>query len=370
MRITKQRTVTLTHGSVTGSLDPLPDTSVVSIQSVVQGAATFTATTDYLLTAGKVDWTPAGAEPATGSSYDVTYRYITTVVPTSVDDTGFTVAGAVVGTAVQTSYNTKLPRIDRLCLSEDGELIWVQGASTDYSPVKPSVPSNLLPLAQMVQLWTASSYVINDGLRVVPMSDIAAINARLDNVILLVSQQKLQSDAQQRDAAAKKGLFVDPFLDDSLRDAGVSQTASISNGELTLPITPSVLKPSSDVTASQTCSFTARVALSQMLYTQSMKINAYISFAPLPATAKLTPAVDRWTDVDVIWASPITSRFDAGSGTAFSETISTSIQTTQLSKKLEYLRQTVVNFELNGFGPGEVLQAVTFDGLSVTPSAP
>jgi hypothetical protein len=100
--ITAQKTVTMTHGVVTGAQDPLPDTSVLSLVSVTQGATTFTATTDYLLTAGKVDWTPAGAEPAPGSTYSVTYRYITTVVPTAVDDTGFTVTGAVSGTLILT----------------------------------------------------------------------------------------------------------------------------------------------------------------------------------------------------------------------------------------------------------------------------
>ena len=48
--ITKEVTVTLTHGSFSGALDQLLDTSVLSIQSVVQGATTYSAGTDYNLT--------------------------------------------------------------------------------------------------------------------------------------------------------------------------------------------------------------------------------------------------------------------------------------------------------------------------------
>ena len=370
VRITAEKTVTLTHGTVTGAQDPLPDTSVLSIVSVSQGGTTYVAGTDYKLTAGKVDWSLAGAEPAPGSSYSVTYQYITQVTPTAVDDTGFTVTGAVVGSVVQTSYNTKLPRIDRLCLTEDGAFVWVEGTSTDYNPVRPPIPSNMLPIAQMVQLWTAASYVINDGVRVVPMQDIEAINNRLSTVILMVSEQKLKADAAQRDAAAKKGMFVDPFLGDGQRDQGLAQTAAIKNGELVMAIDATVLRPTADVAVATTCANQSRIALAQERRTGSMKINPYLSFAPLPARSELFPAIDRWTDTNTIWTSPITLRFENGSGNQSSVQTTESITSVQLTRPLEFLRQVDVHFRLSGFGPGEQLQTVTFDGISVTPAAP
>ena len=370
VRIIKEKTVTLNHGTVTGAVDPLPDTSVVSITSVVQGATTYTPTTDYLLTGGQVDWTPTGSEPAPGSSYNVTYRYLTTVVPTGVDATGFTITGAVSGTLVQTSYNAKLPRIDRLCLDDNGQFVWIEGVSTDYNPVRPAVPSNLLELAQVVQTWDASSYVINDGVRVVPMQDINGINARLDNLVQIVAQQNLVADAKTREATAKKGLFVDPFLNDSLRDQGLAQTAAIANGELVLAIDATVLKPSADVTAATTCAFTSRIALSQESRTGAMKINPFMAFSPLPAAATLTPAIDRWTQTVVTWASPITERFFAGAGFFASSTQNTLTQSQSTTKALANLRPIEVNFRLEGFGSGEILSSVTFDGLAVTPVAP
>lgn len=370
VRITAQKTVTLVHGTVTGSQDPLPDTAVVLINSVVQGGTTYVQGTDYQLTAGKVDWSLTGAEVAPGSSYNVTYQYITTVVPTAVDDSGFTVTGAVVGSLIQTSYNTKLPRIDRLCLTEEGEFAWIEGTSTDYNPVRPSVPNNMLALAQVVQLWTAASYVINDGVRVMPMADLVAMNNRLDTVIQLVSEQKLRADVGEREASAKKGVFVDPFLSDENRDQGIVQTAAVVRGELVLGIDATVLTPSTDVTSPQTCARSSAIALQQVGRTGAMKINPYMSFAPLPAKVTITPAVDRWTQSIETWTSPITERFENGWGNRSFSSESHITRSTTATRKLEYLRQIDVGFRIEGFGGGETLQTVTFDGLAVTPVAP
>src|SRR5689334_18955935 len=50
--------------------------TVVSIVSVVQGSTTYVGGgTDYTLTSNQVDWAGAGAEPAAGSQYTVTYTY-------------------------------------------------------------------------------------------------------------------------------------------------------------------------------------------------------------------------------------------------------------------------------------------------------
>ena len=370
VNITAEKTVTLTHGGFVGAMDPLPDTSVLQLLEVKQGGTTYTQGVDYKLTSGQVDWSLAGAEPATGSTYTVKYQYIAAVTPTAVDDTGFTVTGAVVGTLVLVTYNQKLPRIDRLAMTSDGSFVWLKGVSAEWNPQAPNIPADMLGLASVYQLWTDRTTVTNDGVRVVPMPELSAINSRLDYMLGLIAQQRLEGSANLREATQKKGLATDPFLDDSLRDAGVAQTAAIVDGELTLAV--SVAKVSqmpADITAPSFLTYSLAERLSQLARTGTMKVNPYMAFDPIPGVVTLTPGYDRWTDVNTSWASEITQRFTR----VFSLGLLLSIETTQrvdllstTSRAAEYLRQIEVQFSVNGFGPGETLTSLIFDGIPVT----
>lgn len=386
VHITVQKTVSLSHGTFAGALDPLPDTSIISIVSCVQGATTYANPADYKLTAGKVDWSSAGAEPAPGSTYQVTYQYISQVTPTSVDSTGFTVTGAVVGSLVLTNYSVKLPRIDRLCLDETGMFVWVQGVATDYNPVRPQAPSSLLALCQVSQTWDSNRRLIADGVRMVPMSDIEALTARLDNITDLVAQQNLISDLSTRESASKKGMFVDPFLDDNQRDQGTAQNAAVLGYALTLPIFGDAIAVSGDVTGATSCDFTLVTVLEQTSLTGNMKINPYMAFAIPSKPVTLTPAVDRWTVTQTSWLSDMTQKFivDNGIHDAYhfqvyggnlagypsynSSTTSTSL-VASTSTNIENLRQIDVVFEASGFGPGETLTQLKFDGIILAPVA-
>lgn len=386
VRITAEKTVTLVHGTFSGAQDPLTDTSVIEIVAVSQAGTTFVKDTDYKLTSGKVDWSLPGNEPAPGSTYSVTYRYITTVEPTNVDSTGFTVSGAVAGTLILTNYYVKLPRIDRLCMDESGAFLWVQGVATDYDPVRPQVQSNVLAICQIYQTWDGNRRIVNDGVRVVTMNEIEGMNSRLDNLTDLVAQQKLVSDIGTRESAAKKGMFVDPFIDDLQRDQGITQTAAVLGYGLTLPIDGDAISVSSDVAGPMSCGFTLEPVLQQTSRTGDMKINPYMAFAVPAKPVTLTPNVDRWTETQTTWLSPITQKFivdnaikDAyhyrlyGKNLAGWPSYTTSTTQTVLvsskTSRIENLRQIDVKFEATGFGPGEQLVSLKFDGLAVTPVA-
>lgn len=369
--ITSEKTVTVTHGGYSGVLDPLPDTSVLELVSVSQGGTSYVKGTDFRLTGDSVDWSLTGAEPATGSSYSVTYRYIRTVAPSVVTDTTFTVSGAVSGSLVMVTYNQKLPRIDRLALLPSGEFTWLKGVSADWNPQAPAVPGNMLALAMVTQTWGGDYQLTNDAVRVVPMQDLAALSTRIDSILGLVAQQRLESSASMIEAGQKKGVFVDAFLDDSLRDAGIAQTAAIIDGELVLPVAVlGVTSPSSDVTAPTFLAISSQpYAIQQPARTGTMKVNPYMAFDPIPAIVALTPAVDRWTDYDTQWASAVTRNITSGWGLLWRTTTTTTIETLSSSSRLlPYLRQISVTFSLDGFGPGETLTSVTFDGVSVTPT--
>ncbi|GHU21938.1 hypothetical protein FACS189472_14760 [Alphaproteobacteria bacterium] len=68
------------------------------------------------------------------------------------------------------------------------------------------------------------------------MVDIEALKDMVLNLYYLMSQERLKNDANASDPSTKKGIFVDPFFDDDMRDQGISQTGAIVDKCLTLPV--------------------------------------------------------------------------------------------------------------------------------------
>ena len=116
------------------------------------------------------------------------------------------------------------------------------------------------------------------------------------------------------------------------------------------------------------------VILEQARITGSSQINPYQAFDPIPAAVTLTPAVDRWTDIQSIWTSPVTQQIAIRLGPAHQFAIvgqSSATRTELLSESqrpAQFLRQITVAFVLDGFDPGETLVEALFDGINVTPA--
>ncbi|MCL2829427.1 MAG: DUF4815 domain-containing protein [Betaproteobacteria bacterium] len=362
VRITAEKTVTLMHGAYTGASDPLPDTSVLEIVSIVQGATIYAAGADYKLSAGQVDWSLPGIEPAPGSTYQVKYQYISTAIPTEADADGFSLSGAVPGSLILVSYRQMLPRIDRLCLDQEGALTWIPGVAADWSPRPPPVPASLLSLALVSHTWRpadAARCVTNDAVRVVPMPELVSILDRLDWHTGLIARQALEFDSATREAGVKKGMFVDPLLSDEMRDQGEPQTGAVIAGTLQLPVSATVSYLSGDIDAPAYLPASFVPVLEQSARTGSMPINPYDSFAPIPARITLSPALDHWTDIQTSWASPVTERVSGGVGGTSDRLLSSS------SASAEFLRVRTISFQAEGFGAGEVLGALYFDGIGI-----
>ena len=373
--ITRQKTISITRGGFSGGQDTLPDVSVLSIVSVTQAPTTYTATTDYFLNGDKVDWSPGGIEPASGSTYSITYQYLGTVTPDSFNlQTGVvTVTGAVNGSLVLTDYRWKLPRYDKLCVSREGTFSRVKGISTRFNPLPPAVPSSLLSLATIEWKWGATPSVANDGIRAIPFDQLERMRSLIVDLFDLVAVERLRTDISSREPSSKRGIFVDPFIDDDLRDQGLTQTAAIVNGTLQLPIAPRVYQAPTNNTQDWMLPYTEVIILEQTRQTGNSKINPYQSFDPIPAAVTLSPAVDRFTIIDTIWTSPLTEQFSTsvdGTGVVGIESV-TSTRTELLSetqRPAQFLRQTSINFTLNGFDSGETLTEVKFDNITVTAS--
>lgn len=362
VRVQARKTVTLTHGGFTGAADPLPDNAVLAVDSVVQAGTTYVQGTDWKLVGGQIDWSPSGAEPVPGSTYQVTYQYMLNATPTAVDSTGFTVEGALKDTLVLVSYHYALRRYDRLVLNSEGQLQWVPGVPAAWSPKVPAAPSGTLALASVYQSWDSNRRVDQDAVRVVPMQTLKAYQDHIQTIYADLAELRLSVDVSGRHSGVKKGLFADPMLDNGLRDAGRAQTGHILGGQLQLPMNAKLHQIGTDITSPQTTPYQPVVVLDQLGRTGSMLVNPYGAFDVLPSAATLTPAVDYWTDVQTQWANPIILRLTP-SQVRPSETEKLLSEST---KALEKLRQIDVQFWLD-FPVGETLTELIFDGIPVTP---
>lgn len=359
--ITAQKKVNLTHGSYSGAFDPIPSTAVLEIVQIKQDSTVFVNGTDYKLTAGQVDWSLSGSEPAPGSTYEITYRYRTQVEPTNITQTGFTISGAVVGSMVLVSYSWKMPRYDLLTIDAEGIIRRVKGLAHPWSPTVPKAPNGQLILAQIYQDWmSAKPAVTNNAIRVVQMSDIETMKDMIHDLYYLIAQLELKNDANASDPAAKKGIFVDPFYDDDMRDQGIEQTGAIVDNKLVLPITSEV----SDFAKDQQVymlPYELEPIISQELQTGSMKINPYNAFDPIPADLTVTLNVDHWTDIETKWLSPVTYTYYGRGGSSSSNQLVKSD-----SQNAEFMRQISQRFKIEGLKAGEVILKVTFDNVDIT----
>lgn len=375
VKVTKEKTVTVTHGAFTGAVDTLPDSTVVQVTQVSQGGTVYAAGTSYSVAGDQIDWSPGGAEPAPGSTYTVTYRYIESAAFSALDDDGFTLAGVVGGTTVYVDYAWKMPRIDILALTQGGEVLRLRGVSRTRQPAAPVPPSDALALASIAYDWRASTspVVRNIAVHSIPVYEVEDMRGQIMELYGLWAMSNLRTDASIREAGAKKGVFVDPFIDNSGRDIGVVQSAAVVGGALTLPIGLNGIYTAD--TGFVTLDYTLTPVLVQAQRTGSMKINPYQAFDPIPAKITLNPAVDEWTVTNTTYLSDTTrftqsGHFVPGNSRAVSSTV-TGIEDSLVSSSsvsAQFLRQLTVQYTANGFDAGEALEFVTFDGINLTPS--
>lgn len=362
--ITVQKTAQVVHGSYQGVADELPDVAVIEIVKISQGGTTYKADSDYVFAGGKIDWQPSGNEPTAGSTYDVTYKYITQAEPIDADETGFSIENAVQGTLVLVDYQCRLPRIDTLVMAKDGTISKIKGMPHSHAPRALSAPIGMLELAQLHYHWFSDRPVtIKDtAIMAVSMTNLQGMQADIITLYDLLAQQRLRNDAVEDAPAATRGVFVDPFLNDSQRDLGQEQTAAIVDGLLMLPIATTAKSLDVQGDTAQTLPFELEIIIEQTAQTGSMKINPYAAFDPIPAEVKLTPSVDTWTATDTINAADETRAFGSGNAT---RTRTEETRRVVAAVDAEFLRPIDIAFDIKGFLPAEELRKVNFDGIEI-----
>jgi hypothetical protein len=275
--------------------------------------------------------------------------------------------------------------VDKLCLDPQGLTTWVKGVPNDVSPRPPQVATGLLPIATVYQTWRPTTRrVVIDGIRVQTMDQIQSLETKVDNLFGVTSELMLKTEAALSDPTTKRGIFVDNFNDDDMRDHGTAQNAAVVDGALTLPaIGVNVFTASLGAVQTLPMNNAGTYAvIAQAMKTACMLCNPYQAFEPIPASCKIEPATDFWTETLTVWLSPTTKRFtqqrevidrvtslgwltrQIGTTTDIVVTTQTEIVTTR-TNDAQFLRQIVIAFQLQGFGPGELLNAVVFDGISV-----
>lgn len=383
--VIKEKTVQVIHGNFAGAVDSLNEPTVSQIISVVQAGTTFDVGTDFIVSGGdNIDWSPTGGqEPAPGSTYDVTYQYYDDIEPDATGDTSVTISGALTDSQVTFHYKWKLPRIDLITLSSEGEIQRLKGASHPTNPRAPAAPSSQLRLAEVYHDWLNDPEITDVSIGAVSMEDRQTTRELARGAFREVAAVKLQLQAQMTSTSAKSDIFVDNFDDNQQRDAGRSQQLIIIDGLLTLPVSTSV----SDVLAGEgdawTNAFVFSPIIEQLLETGETKINPYAATEPLMASVSLTPAVDQWAETHQVWSSTISRRIAdwvnrvnerprvLGSNWRFIESRSTSERTTsEIERSTEtsdatFLRQRNVVYLIRGFEPFEVLNNLSFDGIAL-----
>ncbi|WP_375636830.1 DUF4815 domain-containing protein, partial [Bartonella sp. OC42QHQL] len=339
---------------------------ITAFIKVIQGSKEFKEGTDFKKTGDTIDWAPMGDEPLAGSSYKVTYRYRAKITADKVTAQEITVSGGAEGGDIIVSYTYKLPRIDRIGLNTQGNVVYIKGISADH-PMAPSVPDDVLSLATITNNWLDIPRVVNDGTRVAPYDEMWRYFQRVLSLDRLMQLERIKSNVDSKEPVAKKGMFADPFLDDSYRDEGFQQTGAVGNGILQLAIDPTFY--TAPLKAPVTLDWTNEVIIAQELTTACEKINPYQNFAPLPGTVTLTPATDFWHEQRTDWLSGITNQIIMGRnrGRTIRNTEVRDDLVSAIQEQIDFLRQITLSFKIEGFGKGEILESLTFDGVNVLP---
>ena len=361
--ITKERTVTLTHGGYTGCVDELPNTSTFEIVDVYQGNLHFTQNTDFYFGNDKLNWSLSGEEPAPYSSYIVTYRYRLAVNADAWDTDTVTISGGVANSLIEIDYDYRMPRIDLIVMYKDRSVGIVRGVAHRYSPTVPTTPPGAICLAEVYQNWDGLPEVKNVATQRVPVEDLRKMQERIQDLYSLVARNEQRFDIMLEAPTSAYNIFVDPLFDDDMRDAGFEQTALIARQALQLPFSMTTLEV--NLNSEQTLDFTHEILLNQSQHTKSMQINPYQNFDPIPANVILEPSVDRYSQEVIETFNDALVDTHPGITWWYSGLIST-----QTSEKVEYynLRQIPVKVTASGFGPNEGV-TVYFDSIQVNCSS-
>jgi hypothetical protein len=407
----------VTHGG-TDSVDSFINSGeslreIYAVKNTSGGATAYSAGTDYLKTGNTINWAPVGAEPASGATYYVDYRYKRKLNPSEyslvVDEaTGASYLDLTncnpkpeANYGVDVSYNYYLSRIDVLYVKPDGVIEVARGESERNASAKP-VPPGMLGLCEIAipaGRGAESAVVTQYNTRRFTMEDFHRILTRLERAEYNQAVKDLDSSAIQYAGSSSttlSGILTEGFVytaDDIIYDGvnGISRIkfdkALTNNRIIDVPAQELVLPEiqsttlltilEGDTTARKFANTVTMATLSetnalvsQLVASSALKINPYGTSQSSP-TIFITPSVDSETESDAV----ITSN----SNVLLTPLVQTREQfpsTTQTAAKDNNLRQFTNSIKtyiksgkvvhVRGFGyPADAIVQASFDNQTV-----
>jgi len=288
-----ETTESITHGGYTGVKDILGNSPVINITSISQGETVFVLGTDFVQDGDFVDWSLSGNEPAPGSTYEVEYKYQESFENIEHDNNGFTLNGLSVGSQFSVNYEYYLKRKDSIVLTKDGIFSILKGTSDEFSPKAPQ-NSIGLALATVEVAFGESPKIELEYNRITNNAELLQMKKQIESLNYNMAKLSLDYNARSIDPTLdKKEIFIDPFVDEDLRDLGVEQNAIIFDGMLFSDISFSehAFNMGRDL-------FLDRVSttniIEQKARTGARKINEYIEATTPTNSIALSPITFRW----------------------------------------------------------------------------
>ncbi|AYP68598.1 hypothetical protein EalM132_00086 [Exiguobacterium phage vB_EalM-132] len=319
----------MTRSSTPNGTDFLANTPVVQIMSVTSGGTTYTQGTDYQLTNDGVDWSLGGAEPTSGASYSVTYRFNKTLVQgtdyrlfqeigqfgDTIDYVEFLAGDRPASdTTFYVTYDFYLARMDIVSISKSGEIIVTRGQSDIPRNVIAPIVDNpdLLPLgAVFLPPNTGVGKATFNTTTRLEMAKLQKMAQQIDDIEFNQAITALDREAMSGEVATDlRGIFSDSFRSTVRADLTHPQfnvMYDLAMGNLMMPTAstkankPAISNPGSvkQFTRLVTAPMVEVVALSQMYATTTMLVNPYLAFNSL-GVLNLNPQVDNWIEESYI----------------------------------------------------------------------
>ena len=368
---TVEITESVSRGNTPGSADLLPHTPVVSIISASYGGTTYTQGTDYQLVGNTIDWSLGGAEPGSGVTYSVTYRFTKSMVlgtdfSLSSDSIVFLSGDLPVsGTTFQVSYTFYVGRRDLMYLTRDGEFKVLTGDPAITPPLPPD-PVDVLVLAEIYYPANgdaADVVVTNRSPKRLTMQELQYMYTRIRRAEYNLAIQTLDTTAQTMDpTVARLGTFTDNFTTTERSDlyhASFDAVLDTADAILQLPyeqeydaLAYSAANTTARVHETKTTQpYTEVVALSQLKASDLMNVNPYGVITNI-CTIRPIPGQDYW-----VVANVLTRTINGASWTGTVENV--------LEDVTFDMRQIDVVVRGEGFEPNGADVYATFDGKPV-----